>query len=268
MATMTNRIDVRLRAAMATGRAILAPFVTIGFPDVDTSLEVVVAVLDSGADLVELGVPFSDPLAEGPTIQMTSFRALQQGVTVKVCLDAVRRLRGRGAKAPLLLMGYYNPLLKYGLESFIRDAADAGADGLIVPDLPAEEAGTLRRLSRSRGLHLVPLLAPTSTEDRIALACKDAGGFIYCVSLSGVTGARANLQAGVEGLVGRIRRHTDLPVLVGFGVSTPDHVREVSRFADGAIIGSALMDAIAAVPAEHAAQRASEFVAAMRAPAG
>ena len=262
---MTNRIDERLRDAMASGRTILAPFVTLGFPDVDTSLDVVDAALEAGADIVELGVPFSDPLAEGTTIQMTSFRALQQGVTVGACLDAVRRLRGRNPDAPLILMGYYNPFLRYGLERFARDASAAGVDGLIVPDLPAEEAGALLETAGSRGLRLIPLLAPTSTEERIALSCKGAGGFIYCVSLTGVTGARVALREGLSGLVGKIRRHTDLPILVGFGISTPEHVREVSQFSDGAIFGSALIDAIADVPSDRAAQKAREFVAGMRA---
>ncbi len=262
---MSNRIDMRLGAALASGRAILAPFVTVGFPDVDTSIEVVAAILEAGADLVELGVPFSDPLAEGPTIQAASFRALQHGVNTALCLDAVRRLRKTNAEAPLVLMGYCNPILRYGLDRFVKDAAAAGTDGLIVPDLPGEEAGPLQELCRGSGLHLIPLLAPTSTDERIAQACKHAGGFIYCVSLAGVTGARATLRTGVAGLVERIRRHTDLPVLVGFGISTPQHVREVSQFSDGAVFGSALIDEIARAPIAQAPGTAREFVAKMRA---
>ena len=238
----------------------LAPFVTVGFPDVEASLSIAAAVLEAGADLVELGVPFSDPLAEGTTIQKTSYRALQQGVTVRSCLDVARRLREREADAPIVLMGYYNPYVRYGLKDFVRDASAAGVDGLIVPDLPTEEAVTLRELLEGRDMYLVPLLAPTSTDERIAQACKHAKGFIYCVSVTGVTGAREELGSGIAGLVGRVRRHTVLPVLVGFGVSTREHFDAISRFADGAAVGSALMDAVDASPREDVAQTAKDFV--------
>ena len=261
-----NRIDIRFREAKASGQTILAPFMTIGYPDVDTSVEVTKALLDSGGDLVELGVPFSDPLADGTTVQKTSFEALRQGVTVGTCLDVARRLRRQGVDAPLLLMGYYNPFLRYGPEEFVRDAADAGIDGLIVPDLPPEEAGPFTTICDAHGLYLIPLVAPTSTDKRIAQACKHAKGFIYCVSLMGVTGARAELREGVSDLVGRIRRHTDLPVLVGFGVSTREHVEEIGRFADGVVFASALMDAIGKAPTGHAVQAATTFVRSLQSP--
>ena len=261
---MTNRIDKTLREAREAGRTIIAPFMTVGYPDLDTSIAIAETALQAGADLIELGVPFSDPLAEGPTIQMTSQHALQQGITPQGCISAVRRLREREADAPVLLMGYYNPFLRPGLDRFVEEAADAGVDGLIVPDLPPEEAGPLHEICLRHSVHLVPLLAPTSTSDRIKQACQHAGGFIYCVSLTGVTGARAGLREGVAGLVGKIRRETDLPILVGFGISTPAHVEEVSGFADGAIIGSALIDAIAAVPKAQAVEAAHKFVIAMR----
>lgn len=261
---MTNRIDKTLREAIKAGRPILAPFITVGYPDLDTSIEIAEAALQSGADLIELGVPFSDPLAEGPTIQMSSQHALQQGITLQGCIDAARRLREREPDAPVLLMGYYNPFLRPGLERFVDEAADAGVDGLIVPDLPPEEAGPLHEICLRHGMHLVPLLAPTSTTDRIKRACQQAGGFIYCVSLTGVTGARAGLREGLADLVDRIRNETDLPILVGFGISTPAHVKEVSGFADGAAFGSALIDAIAGAPRAQAVQAAREFVVAMR----
>ncbi len=257
---MANRIDTGLSAARASGKTVLAPFVTVGFPDVETSVAIAEAVLDSGGDLLELGIPFSDPLADGPTIQKTSLRALQQGVNVAKCLDVVRQLRGKGIDAPLLLMGYFNLFLRYGQAEFIRDAAGAGVDGLIVPDLPLEEAGPFQRLSESRNIYLIHLLAPTSTDERIAQTCKRAKGFIYCVSLTGVTGARAELRGGVRELVGRIRRHTALPVLVGFGVSTREHVEAIGRFANGAVFASALLDAIDRAPREKAVQTAREFV--------
>jgi tryptophan synthase alpha subunit len=236
------------------------PFETVGYPTVDISIEVVRAVVDAGADAVELGVPFSDPLAEGPTIQKSSFHALSQGVTPATCIDAARRLRDAGVRVPLVLMGYYNPILSYGPEKFCSDAAAAGVDGLIVSDLPTEEAGPLRATGRKHGLDLVPLLALTSTEARIAAACDGAAGFVYCVSVLGVTGARAAMSARVRGLVGLVRKHTQLPVAVGFGISSAAHVSEAGEFADGVAVGSALIDAIGAGPVEGAPDRAGAFI--------
>ncbi len=257
---MTNRIDVRLKELREAGETALAPFVTIGFPDVETSENLVEVIAQSGGDMLELGIPFSDPLADGLTVQKASFRALENGVSVTTSLEVLRRLRGRGVEAPLIFMGYFNPFLRYGTERFVGDAAEAGLDGIIVPDLPPEEAGPFKKLCESRGIYLVPLLAPTSTDERIAQACKGANGFIYCVSLTGVTGARQELSSGLSDMVGRIRRHTDLPVLVGFGVSSREHVTEIGRFADGAVVASALLDAIDRSTAEQVLETASEFV--------
>jgi tryptophan synthase alpha chain len=261
---MPNRIDTWLEAARSAGKTALGPFVTVGYPDVETSVEVAASVLREGVDLIELGVPFSDPLAEGPTIQKTSYRALENGVDLPICLEAVRRLRGRGLETPIVFMGYYNPFLRYGLSRFASDAVAAGADGVIVPDLPTEESRDMRERCAERGLHLIPLLAPTSTDPRIELACANAGGFIYCVSVTGVTGARTELRMGVSRLVERIRQYTDLPVLVGFGVSRPEHVTEIGSFADGAVVGSALMDAVGGVPPDQAPDAAAGFVRALR----
>ena len=257
---MTNRIDATLSRLRAARRTALVPFVTVGYPDVDSSEAIARAIVESGGDMLELGVPFSDALADGPTIQRTSFRALQQGVNLSTCLALLGRLRQGGVQAPILFMGYYNPFRHYGLERFVQEAAGAGLDGLIVPDLPMEEAGAFKPCCEKNGIWLVPLLAPTSTEVRIAQACRDAKGFIYCVSLTGVTGARSELATGVRGLVERIRKHTDLPVLVGFGVSRREHVEAIGRYADGAAVGSALLDAVGAVSVERAAQTAGEFV--------
>ena len=261
---MQNRIDRTLSRLRESGTAALAPFVTVGYPDFGTSLRLAKATLAGGGDLLELGVPFSDPLADGPTVQMTSSRALANGVNVAKCLEAVRLLRGDGVDAPLMLMGYVNPFLRFGLEDFVEQAAGAGADGLIVPDLPPEESGHMRDLCTEAGLHLIPLLAPTSTEERIASACAGAGGFIYCVSLTGVTGARGQMATGVRRLVERIRAHSDLPVLVGFGVSTKEHVAEISEFADGAVFASAMIDAIEKSPPRDALRVAGEFVRSLR----
>ena len=257
---MANRIDLRLQSLKDAGRTALVPFVTIGFPDVETSEAIAEVILSSGGDLLELGIPFSDPLADGPTVQKTSFHALSQGVNVRKSLDVVRRLRAKDTEAPLILMGYFNPFLSYGVEQFVRDAADSGLDGVIVPDLPTEEANPFKRLCEERDIYLIPMLAPTSPDSRIAQACKEARGFIYCVSLAGVTGARRALASGLPDLVRRIRRHTALPVLVGFGISSREHIQEIGRFADGAVVASALLDAIDKSPKDKVLLTAKEFV--------
>lgn len=230
-----------LRARRRTG---LVAFLTVGYPSVEDTLRLVPALIEGGADLIELGVPFSDPLAEGPTIQRSSQHALERGVTPAVCLDVVAGLRARGVEAPIVLMGYYNPLLSYGLEEFCRDAAAAGADGIIAVDLPPEESHPLRDACRRRGLDLVYLLAPTSTDGRIELVAGLASGFVYCVSVTGVTGAREELPAGLSAFVNRVRARTPLPVAVGFGISKRKHFRAVARIADAAVIGSAIIDEI------------------------
>jgi tryptophan synthase alpha chain len=261
---MANRIDTKLSSLRSARKTALAPFVTVGFPDVETSEALAEAVLDAGGDLLELGVPFSDPLADGPVIQMTSFRALQNGVTVHTALEVLRRLREKGVTSPLIFMGYLNPYLRYGFEQFVKDAASAGLDGLIVPDLSVEEAGPFKTICEKHGLYLIPLLAPTSTDQRIERACKEARGFIYCVSLTGVTGAKDELAQGVADLINRIRRYTDLPILVGFGVSRREHVEEIGRFAEGAAVGSALLSAVDKAPKEAVLQTAKDFVRSLK----
>ena len=257
---VSNRISATFDALQRARRTALAPFVTIGFPDAETSEALAEAVLEAGADLLELGIPFSDPLAEGPTVQRTSHRALQQGTNVGTGLAVVRSLRAKGVEAPLVFMGYYNPYVRYGVERLTGDAAEAGLDGFIVPDLPAEEAGPFKKACDQRGLSLIPLLAPTSTDRRIADACRGASGFIYCVSVRGVTGARQDLAAGLPELVGRIRNHTRLPILIGFGVSRREHVEAIGRIADGAVVGSALLQAIDDSPPGQVLQTAREFI--------
>lgn len=261
---MTNRIDATLAALRAEGKSALAPFVTLGYPDMATSEDMAESILESGADMLELGIPFSDPLADGPTVQMTSFRALENGTTLQMALDSLRTLRAKGITSPLIFMGYLNPFLHYGMEEFARDASDAGIDGIIIPDLPPEEAPPYQAILESQGIYLIPLLAPTSTEARIEQACKQARGFIYCVSVTGVTGARSELSGGVEGLARRIREHSDLPILVGFGVSTQKHVENIARFADGAIVASAMLDSVSKVPTEDAAETAARFIRGLR----
>jgi tryptophan synthase alpha chain len=214
--------------------------------------------------MVELGVPFSDPLADGATIQRASHHALGQGVTVAVCLDVVRRLRQEGLTIPLLLMGYYNPVLAYGVEEFARDASDAGVDGLIIVDLPPEEATAVQTACAGRGLDLVYLLAPTSSDERIALVAAQASGFVYCVSLAGVTGARRDLSPRLAEFLARVRRHTSLPLAVGFGISRAEHVQAVARLgADAAVIGSAIIDLIDRTPPGERAEEVRAYLEAL-----
>jgi len=198
---------------------------------------------EAGVDSFEIGIPFSDPLADGPTIQAATQLALENGITVKLCLEAVRELRSRGVHQPMLLMGYLNPLLAYGLESFVRDAKAAGADGFIIPDLPPEEADSFAALCAESGLALIFFLAPTSTEDRIRLVAERAAGFIYVVSLTGVTGARTDLPSGLTEFIARVRSKTSKPLVLGFGISTPEHARLMNGLVDGFIVGSALVRA-------------------------
>ena len=246
--------------ARRNGRAALVPFVTIGHPSVELTVEIVKEIERAGADAIELGVPFSDPLAEGPTIQKSSFHALQQGVTPDACIRAVARLRSEGVKIPFIFMGYYNPILAMGIDTFCGRASEAGVNGLIVVDLPTAEAGPLLDAADRHGLAVIPLLALTSTDRAIAEACRRASGFIYCVSVLGVTGARSQMSERVEELVRRVRSKTDLPVAVGFGISTAEHLASVARYADGAAVGSALVNAIADGPPESAPARAGAFI--------
>ena len=241
---VSNRIQSKFAQIKAEQRTGLVLFVTAGFPDMQTTEELVPALVEAGADAVEIGVPFSDPLADGSTIQASSFHALKQGVTLKDCIDLVSRLRLKVPNTPLILMGYYNPIYSFGLKSFCNEAADAQLDGIIVADLPTEESEPLLKLCRPAGLDLIPLLAPTSTDSRISKACLDASGFIYCVSVTGVTGARKAIPSQINDLVSGVRKHTQLPIAVGFGVSNREHMQALGVIADAVIVGSALVRTI------------------------
>ena len=259
--TRTDRIAAKFAAIKAEGRPGLVVFVTVGHPYRDAALDVVPRLVAAGADAIELGMPFSDPIGEGPVIQESSFVALQNGITIQDCLDTAAALRPRIGDTPLILMGYYNSLLAYGLESFAAACADATVDGLIIVDLPSEEAQPLVSHLAPYGIHLVPLLAPTSTDDSIARSTRIGGGFVYCLSVTGVTGARAEVSDRGLDLVGRVRQHTDLPVAVGFGISRREHVLEVGQRADAAVVGSALVRALADGPDDAAADRGAGVVA-------
>jgi tryptophan synthase alpha chain len=236
-------LDAMFAAAKTANRAAFLPYFPIGYPTYDASLDAISAMADAGVDGFEIGVPFSDPLADGPTIQAATQVALENGTTVQRCLDAVRDLRGRGITQPMMMMSYLNPLLAYGPERFVQAARDAGADGLIVPDLPPEEAAIFAEACANAGLALVFFLAPTSSPDRIRLTGQQATGFIYVVSVTGITGARKALPEDLAAFIGRVRAETDRPLVMGFGISTPDHVRMVAELTDGFIVGSALVRA-------------------------
>jgi tryptophan synthase alpha chain len=259
--TGIQRISTAFTVARAEKRAALMPYFTLGYPDPSVSLEILEAIARSGADLIELGVPFSDPLADGPTIQRSTQQALERGMNVARCLEMVSALREMGILQPLLLMGYINPILAYGIERFVGEAANAGADGLIVPDLPPEEAAQLEQACRAGGLALVYLLPPTASLDRVKAVSARSTGFVYLVSLTGVTGARQALPPDLENFIRRVRQVTDLPLAVGFGISNPEQARAVGTLADGVIVGSALIDAIDRV--DNPVQAAGEFVFAL-----
>jgi tryptophan synthase alpha chain len=250
------------KRAKAERRAAFLPYYPIGYPTYETSLEAIAAMADESVDGFEIGFSFSDPLADGPTIQAAMQVALENGITVRRCIDAVRELRGRGIRQPMLLMGYLNPLLSYGLEAFVNDAQAAGADGLIVPDLPPDEGDLLAGYCEQAGLALVYLLAPTSSADRIALVAEKARGFIYMVSVTGVTGARADLPPELGDFIGRVRAQTGKPLVLGFGIGRPEQARAVSPLVDGFIVGSALVKA-GAEGVEAVRQRARGMRAAL-----
>jgi tryptophan synthase alpha chain len=239
-----TRLSDRFAQLRARNEKALIGFVTAGDPSADLTVEIVTALAQAGVDAVELGIPFSDPLADGPSIQASSQRALESGMTVNGALEVVRRIRRATPDLPLIVMTYYNPILRYGLERYAAAAKAAGVDAHIVTDLTPEEAAEWKRLSISRDLDTVFLLAPTSTLERIVAVAELSGGFVYCVSRTGVTGARQDVPAELTDVVGRIKAHTSLPVCVGFGISRPEHVQRICAFADGVVVGSALVDLI------------------------
>lgn len=240
-----SRITERFAALKQSNEGALICFVTAGDPSIEATRGIVLEAEKAGADIMEIGVPFSDPIADGPSIQLASMRALSNGVNVPAVLELVRSIR-KDSELPIILMTYYNPVFRYGLERFASEAAEVGVDGVIVTDLtPEESAGWKSAASRS-GIDTIFLLAPTSTDDRIDRVATLASGFVYCVSRTGVTGACPDMAQGVRELVERIRSKTDQPVAVGFGISKPEHVREVCEFTDGAVVGSVLVSLIGA----------------------
>jgi len=252
-------------------KPIFMPYFPLGYPDLPTSIDVIEALAKNGADLIEVGLSFSDPLADGPVIQQATQVALEKGITVKKSLESVKELRNRGVTIPLILMGYFNPMLAYGLEKFIHDAREAGANGFIIPDLPLEEAEEFElalsgAVGEDEALPLIQMLAPTSPDERMESIARTAKGFIYLVSVTGVTGERREISDDLGELINRVRAHTSAPVCVGFGIGTPEQAAQVGALADGVIVGSACVKMIGSSkkPVETAKQFAAEFRGALR----
>jgi tryptophan synthase alpha chain len=243
---MSTRIDQRFSQLKADGRAALVTFLTAGDPDPATSLAILHALPKAGADVVELGMPFTDPMADGPAIQMSSQRALKAGQTLTKTLDMVRDFRKTDNSTPIVLMGYYNPIYIYGVERFLADAKSAGVDGLIVVDLPPEEDEELCLPALAAGLNFVRLATPTTDDKRLPAVLANTSGFVYYVSITGITGAATPDAGKVTGAVARIKRHTNLPVAVGFGVRTAEQAAAIASGADGVVVGSALVSALKA----------------------
>lgn len=241
-----SRIEKRFADLKAEGRGALVAFVTAGDPDYNTSLEIVKGLPGAGADVIELGMPFSDPMAEGPPVQASSLRALKAGMTLAKTLAMVREFRKDDGDTPIVLMGYYNPIYSYGVERFVKDAKVAGVDGLIIVDLPPEEDDELCLPALKAGIHWIRLATPTTDDRRLPVVLHNTSGFIYYVSIMGITGTAAAPIDHVREAVARLRRHTELPIAVGFGVRTPEQAAAIAGVADGAVVGSAIVDAVKA----------------------
>ncbi|MCK5546151.1 MAG: tryptophan synthase subunit alpha [Rhodospirillaceae bacterium] len=241
-----TRIDAKFRDLKSQGRAGFVTFITAGDPDLETSIQILKGLPDAGADIIELGMPFSDPMADGPAIQAASVRALANGQTMAKTLSMVADFRMFDNTTPIVLMGYYNPIYIYGVEKFLADAKKAGVDGLIIVDLPPEEEAELCLPAIDAEINFIYLTAPTTTDERLPVVLKNASGFVYYVSITGITGTAKASADDVEQSLNRIRKFTDLPIAVGFGISTPDDVADLSTIADGVVVGSALIKQIEA----------------------
>jgi tryptophan synthase alpha chain len=265
-----TRITHAFQQARQEGRGVLIPYFMCGYPSAAQSIELVLAAAQGGADIIELGMPFSDPLADGATIQRAGQMALERGMTIRGCMEIARQVAAR-SDVPLLLMGHYNPVLAYGLEHFCETAHASGVCGLIIPDLPAEEATPLREAAQRHGLALIFLVPPTASSERIAhiaeLTANGPGGFIYCISLNGVTGSRATLPPHLRSFIAVVHGYTkgkNIPLAVGFGLSTPEHIAEVTSYADGAVVGSALVNLIDRHTKEEQVEAVRQYVQSLR----
>jgi tryptophan synthase alpha chain len=241
---VTTRIDARFAALKKEGRSAFVTYVTAGDPDPATSLDIIRALPEAGADMIEIGMPFTDPMADGPSIQAAGLRALKAGMTLKKTLELVRGFRRDDNATPLVLMGYYNPIYIYGVDRFLSEAKSAGVDGLIIVDLPPEEDSELCLPAMRAGLNFIRLATPTTDDKRLPAVLANTSGFVYYVAITGITGAASADSAVVGAAVARIKRHTKLPVCVGFGIRTPEAARGIAAHADGAVVGTALVDAL------------------------
>lgn len=241
----SGRIAKRFAALKAEGRGGFGAFVTAGDPDYETSEKILLGLPAAGADMIEFGMPFSDPMADGPAVQASSLRALKAGANMHKTLALVRSFRGQDDTTPLILMGYYNPIYIYGVEAFLKDAREAGVDGLIVVDLPPEEDSELCLPALEAGLNFIRLATPTTDDERLPTVLQNTSGFVYYVSVLGITGTKAVAEAEVGRAVARLKRHTDLPIAVGFGIRNAEAVRDIAAIADAAVVGSAIVDRIA-----------------------
>jgi len=240
-----SRITVRFAELKAQGRAAFVPFVTAGDPDFETSRAILEALPGAGADVIELGMPFSDPMADGPAVQASSLRALNAGATMARTMELVRGFRKHDDKTPIVLMGYYNPVHARGAEAFVREAADTGVDGLIIVDLPPEEDAVILKPAQAAGVDVIRLVTPTTHDARLMKVLNGASGYLYYVSITGVTGTKSFAEDDVKAALARIRKATALPVAVGFGIRTPAQAAQIARIADAAVVGSAIVNVVA-----------------------
>lgn len=259
-ASTTSRIATAFENARAENRAALIPFLTVGYPTIDASKELILAIAAGGADLIEIGIPFSDPLADGATVQRASQVALENGASLATGFELAAHARANGVEIPLVFMGYVNPFFQYGIENLAADSARIGVDGYIVPDLPIEESDDFRLPLAERGVDLIYMVAPTSTDRRIAQVAERAHGFVYCVALTGVTGARSSMADNLGPYIDKVRAQVDAPLAIGFGISTPDHVRQAAEIGDGVVVASALINYLDTLPLDEQPAAATRFV--------
>lgn len=260
-----NRIENKFELLKVKSEKALIAYISAGDPDLETTEKLIYAMENSGVDIIELGIPYSDPLADGPVIQQASLRALSAGTSLEKIFDLVKRVRVN-SQVPLIFMTYYNPILQYGLEGFVAKAKEVGVDGFIIPDLPVEESFPLQNQCNNNNIVLIPLVAPTTPEARIPQVVKNGRGFIYCVSIAGVTGARESVGSDVPGFMNRVKKATNVPTAIGFGISNPEQAKYMANFSDGVIVGSALIKIIAdnLDNKEKIVDKVSQFVSSLK----
>ncbi len=259
-ASTSSRTAAAFERARAENRATMMPFLTVGYPTLDASKALLLAIAAGGADLIEIGIPFSDPLADGATVQRTSQVALENGTTLANGFELVEFARANGVDIPIVFMGYVNPFFQYGVENLAAEAARVGVDGVIIVDLPIEESDDFRLPLAEKGVDLIYLVAPTSTDRRIGQVAERAQGFVYCVALTGVTGARANMADNLGSYIEKVRSQIKVPLAIGFGISTPDHVRQAAALGDGVVVASALINYLDTLPLDEQPAAATRFV--------